>query len=84
MIPAAWVLASVMLTRRCRGGDDMSPTGRILLSIVVAVLFLGIAALEVVSERVRVAPTHVGAAQPSESRTIALWSGPTGVAGVEP
>ena len=62
----------------------MSTTGRILLSIVVAVLFLGIAALEVVSERVRVAPTHVGATQPSESRTIVLWSGPTGDAGVEP
>jgi len=34
----------------------MSTTGRILVGIVVAVLFLAVAVLEVVSERVRVEP----------------------------
>jgi hypothetical protein len=62
----------------------MSTTGRILLGIVVAVLFLSIAALEVVSERVRIAPAPAGTSELSQSRTIALWNGPAEGAGVEP
>lgn len=61
----------------------MSTTGRILVGIVVAVLFLGIAVLEVVSERVRVSPAHVGATPPGESRTLVLWNGPAWSGGVE-
>jgi hypothetical protein len=62
----------------------MSTMGRILLGIVVAVLLVSIAALEVVSERVRIAPAGVGSMEPSESQTIVLWNGPAGDAGAEP
>lgn len=45
----------------------MSTTGRILLGIVVAVLFLSLGTLEVLSGRVRIAPTG-----PGEGRTVVL------------
>ena len=40
----------------------MNTTGRILAGIVVAVCLLGLAVLEVVSERVRVEPAPTGSA----------------------
>jgi hypothetical protein len=44
------------------GGPDMSTTGRIVAGIVVAVCLLGLAALDLVSERVRVDPAPAGTA----------------------
>jgi hypothetical protein len=56
-----------MLPTRTQGGHDMSTTGRILLGIVMAVLFLSLGTLEVLSGRVRIAPTG-----PGEGRTVVL------------
>jgi hypothetical protein len=55
MISESYQMASRMLLSRAEE-HDMSTPGRILASLVLAALFLAIAVLEVVSERVRVEP----------------------------
>lgn len=57
----------------------MGATGRILWGIVVGVCLLGLAVLEVMSERVRVDPAITTASPAyladSEERIAVLWSG---------
>jgi hypothetical protein len=51
-------MASPMLVYSARGGTKMSATGRVLAGIVIAILVLGFAALELVSEQVPTAPAQ--------------------------